>query len=308
MHDAGAWLHPHIIWEPTLDVERLRHELRERGSLLATWPATEFDATDTDCFTLGEDFWVLQPDVGAVRFRLDTPSLTALPWPNADDSWFRQVVTRSWLPALYPLWGRQVLHASAVLCAVSDAAVAFTGPTHSGKSTTAFGLRRKPGWTALCDDTVAFSVARADGGTRIHLHPLPNEARLRPASAEFYGLPADSASETLTWPSGTPTLRAVYVLEGDEHSRAVAEFTRLRTTDGLPLLLQQAYALSLELPKYNQQLMKDYLALAAGVPLFRLRYRRSFDVADELFAAIEAHLAAVAGVACTPGVPVGDRG
>jgi hypothetical protein len=44
--------------------------------------------------------------------------------------------------------------------------------------------------------------------------------------------------------------------------------------------------------------MKDYLALASRVPVFGLRYRRSFDVAEELFAALDAHLQGELGVAC----------
>ena len=70
---------------------------------------------------------------------------------------------------------------------------------------------------------------------------------------------------------------------------------RLRATEALPVLLQQAYALSFGIPTYNQQLMKDYLALASAVPVFRLRYRQSFETMDALFAAVE-HQLADAGV------------
>ena len=91
------------------------------------------------------------------------------------------------------------------------------------------------------------------------------------------------------------------VLDGDETFTSPAEFTRLRAADALPLLLQQAYALSFKIPKYNQQLMKDYLALATVVPVFRLRYRKRFDVAEELFSAIAGHLATEVGLTCVPG-------
>ena len=61
---------------------------------------------------------------------------------------------------------------------------------------------------------------------------------------------------------------------------------------------QQAFALSFNMAAYNQRLMKDYLALASRVPAYRLRYRRSFDVAEALFSAVEAHLQAELGLAC----------
>ncbi len=292
----APWVDPTIDWQPTLSIERQLADLRSAGDLLVTWPATEFEQTDTDCFKAGDDLWIWQPDVGAVRFRLDTPHLTAWCWPGANPAWFRQVVTRSWLPAIYPLWGRQVIHASAVQCRATEVCVAFTGPTHAGKSTTAYALQRRSGWRALADDTVAFSIA----GPLPALHPIPNEARLRPASAAFFEV--DQPPAEVPWPGGNPVLAAIYVLEGDPTLSRPAEFAPLRASEALPLLLQQAYALSFKIPKYNQQLMKDYLALAAAVPVFHLRYRRSFDVADELFSAIEGHLAEAAGVTCP-----GDR-
>lgn len=305
MPDAASWALPAIDWASPLDAAGLTQPARPGTVPLVTWPPAEFETTATDCFRQGDQIWIWQPEVGAVRFSLSEPRLTAFIWPGADADWFRQVVTRSWLPAIYPLWGRQVLHASAVTCTASAATVAFTGPTHAGKSTTAYGLSRRPGWRLLGDDTLAFSISPVgtDQPPAVLLHPIPNEARLRPASAGFYGLADEETSLALEWPGGSPHLRAVYVLEGDDAFGPTAEFERLRAADGLPFLLQQAYALSFGMPKYNQQLMKDYLALSAAVPIFRLRYRRSFDVAEELFAEIEAHVASETGTPCLPGAP-----
>lgn len=297
MLGADAWVEPSIDWLDLLDVPSVHAHLSAHAELLARWPATEFDPTTTDCYREGDQIWIWQPEVGAVRFSLSAPHLTAWLWPGADPSWFRQVVTRSWLPAVYPLWGRQVLHASAAMCSATGETVAFTGPTHAGKSTMAFGLARRAGWQLLADDTVAFSLMRADRPdlSQVALHPIPQQTRLRPATADYYGV-SEASSEAITWPGGQPALRAIYVLEGDEQFTAPAEFTRLTPGDAVPLLLQQAYALSFGIPKYNQALMKDYVALAATAPAFRLRYRRSFDVADELFAAMERHVRDVAGI------------
>lgn len=294
--DAASWTLPRIDWGAPLDAAA---SPPSGASLIARWPPTEFEQTATDCFILDDQIWIWQPEVGAVRFSLYEPTLAASLWPGGDADWFREVLHRSWLPAIYPLWGRQVLHASAVVCQRAGAAVAFTGSTHAGKSTMAYGMGARPGWRTLCDDTLAFSICRErhQVGSEVLLHPLPQEIRLRPASAEYFGV-ADRPATTLDWPMGTQSLRAVYVLDGGDTFELPPSFERIRATEGLPALLQQAYALSFGIPKYNQQLMKDYLALASSVPVFRLRYRRSFDVMDVLFAAVERHLAAEGLVAC----------
>jgi len=70
----------------------------------------------------------------------------------------------------------------------------------------------------------------------------------------------------------------------------------------LPLLLQQAYALSFKIPKYNQELMTAYAQLAASVPAYRLRFQRSFAVAGALFDAIDRHAAAELNLQTSAGV------
>ena len=114
-------------------------------------------------------------------------------------------------------------------------AVAFTGPTHAGKSTTAYGVGRREGWRPICDDTLAFSVNRTAGSGGVRLHSIPNDSRLRPASAEYYGV-SDRPQETLEWPDLDLHLKAVYVIEGDEHFEQPAEFSRLRGAEALPRL------------------------------------------------------------------------
>ncbi len=296
MSGLAEWLHAQLDWAGLLNLSTHSATWRAGATHLVTWPATEFDPNETDCFTIGDQIWIWQPEVGAVRFSFEEPRLHAYRWPGADEDYFRQVVSRSWLPAIYPLWGRQVLHASSLVCPVTGDALAFIGPTHAGKSTTAYGVARRGSWRRLSDDTIGFSIVSG----RPHLHPLPNESRLRPASADYYGV-EPLTREPISWPAGPVCLKGVYVLEGDESQLEAAAFTALRAADALPALLQQAFTLSFELPKYNQQLMKDYLALVSAIPVFRLRYRRRFDAAEELFASIEAHAASVAGVSCPAG-------
>jgi hypothetical protein len=297
--DGGAWTEPSTEWCAPLDEAALTGRLANEGELLTTWPAAPFETAPTDCFKLGQDYWITQAGVGAIRFSEREPRLSAFPFPGNNPPWFQQVVTRSWLPAIYPFWGRQVIHASAARLTGTQDAVAFTGPTQAGKSTIAYGLGQYRGWGQLTDDTLAFTSSAVDG---IRVYPLRNEARLRPATAAYFGRSGE-AFESVEWSDGPFALRAIYVLDGDERLDGVAEFSRLRAGEGLPLLLQQAYALSFEIARYNQLLMTDYAHLAASVPVFRLRYRRSFDVAAELFHAIDRHAETTVGLRIHAGRP-----
>ena len=130
-----------------------------------------------------DQYWIAA-SVGAVQFTALDPRLSAFPFPDSDTSWFREVVQRAWLPAIYPFWGRQVIHASAAGPAHTTDVIAFTGPTLAGKSTTAYAMGRRPGWRLISDDTLAFTTPPGDG---IRLHPIRNDARLRPASAHYFG-------------------------------------------------------------------------------------------------------------------------
>jgi hypothetical protein len=288
--DPNSWVEPTVEWLAPIDAPALHERLTRKGELLTTWPATPFETTATHCFRLDDHYWISQMGVGAVSFNTSAPRLSAFPFPDGDPSWFRDVIRRSWLPAIYPFWGRQVLHASAVAARDTGGAVAFTGLTHAGKSTTAYGLGRRDGWRLLADDTVAFSPSKHGGERDIHLYPLQNEIRLRPASAEYF-TPSPQSIGPIEWPEGKLRLRAVYLLDGEAECDSPVEFTRLRSAEGLPLLLQQAYALSFEIPTYNQKLMSDYARLAASVPMFRLRFHRSFAAAGDLFVSLDAHIA-----------------
>lgn len=288
MLDAESWSEPEVVWSAPADLAAIIERLSGYGELLAVWPPAPTESTSTHCTKIGDECWIVQPGVGLARFRTDAPRLSATPANDGNPDWFREVVTRSWLPAIYPFWGRQVLHASAVALA-NDNVVAFTGPTHSGKSTTAYALGRRPGWRLVADDSLAFAWSPIERAIRIHR--LQNEARLRPASAEYFGHEA-WRREDVAWPAGRLTLRTLFVLEAGDAADPPATFTRLTASESLPLLLQQAFALSFAIPEYNRQLLTNYAQLAA-VPAFRLRYRPSFDAAATLYDAIEAHVASV---------------
>jgi len=281
------WNEPTVRWQAAIDSVAHHERLTGEGELLATWPPAPFETSATDCFRVAEEYWIWQPGVGGLRFRRTLPECDAFPAVDVDRVWFERVVTRSWLPAVYQLWGRQVLHASAVCWNETGAVVAFAGPSQAGKSTFAYGLGKRPGWSLICDDTLAFSFNHHPVA-QLTLHPLQNDARLRPASARYYGTDFPP-SDVVRWPARPMTLRRVYFLTGDEAEPRAVAISPLNAADSYRRFLEQAHALTLKIPQHNQRLMTDYLELASRIPAFRLIYRKSFDVIEEVLDAIEQH-------------------
>ena len=278
----GPWTEPRVEWQRGTDSVRHYQYLVNGAELLTRWEPAPFERTPTDCFRLGEDFWIWQPGVGGIRFRAADPSFAAYPSETVDPDWFEHLIERSWMPAVYQVWGRQVLHASAVAHTDSGGVLGFTGPSGAGKSTIAYGLGQRAGWTHVADDTLAFSVETG----RILLHPLKNDARLRPATAAYHGR-SDAPLQPIAWPDRPIVLSRLFVIAGDDKLPADVAVESLPAGESYTLLLQQANSFTLQVPLFNQQLMRDYLALTAAVPVFRLTYRRSFDCMDAILDAIE---------------------
>lgn len=280
----ALWTEPTLHWQSAVDSVSRHRELVLQGELLTRWPALPFETAPTDCLKIGSAFWIWQPGVGGIRFTDEQPTCDVYPDVQGDRDWFTRVITRSWLPAAYQVWGRQALHASAVARVDQQRAIAFSGPSGAGKSTLAFALARRPGWGHLCDDTLVFSCRQG----AVDLHPLQGTIRLRPATAAFFS--AEPEAEAGAWPSVPLTLSTIYFVRvAEDDSAPAATIAPLRAFESYPKLLSEANSITLSIPLYNQQLMRDYLHLVANVPAFLLSYRRSFDVIDEILDVIEDH-------------------
>jgi hypothetical protein len=297
-HAVAAWIDPVVRWEQGMGCAAHYAWLLRNGVLLARWPAAPFEVSHTDCFALDDDYWIWQPGIGGIRFRGERPEVTAYSTRSVDDGWFTYLVSRSWLPPVYQVWGRQVLHASAVVHEATGHVVAFAGPSGAGKSTVAYGLSQRAGWRQVCDDTLAFSCGGDDGrDADVTLHHLENDARLRPPTAAYFGM-SGRPHERVRWPSQHLRWHRVYFLESTEAETLPDRphrLTTLRPAETYRNLLEQAHAFTLAVPSHNQRLMRDYLAVAAAVPAYRLTYRRSFDVIEQIFDTVESHALAGAG-------------
>jgi hypothetical protein len=280
---VASWTTPTAHWEPPVNSASHSKWLVEHGELLGRWDPAPFETSPTDYYRVDAAYWLWQAGVGGLRFSADAPAYFACPCEGADLAWFRQVVTRSWLPAIYQVWGRQVLHASAVMSVARSEVTAFVGPSGAGKSTLAYGLGLREGWRMVADDTLAFAVASGS----VSLFPLRQEVRLRAPTAAHYGKTGETF-ETLSWPSQTVSLARLYFLRPDVALDATTRIAPMSAAESYRLVLEQAFALSLNIPEHNRDLMLDYVALAAA-PAFQLTYQPSFDVFDRVLDEVEAH-------------------
>lgn len=281
----AVWIDPTIRWTDEITQQEHFERLSRNGEMLAAWPPAFFERTPTYCVRLADHYCVWQPDVGGMLAAAAEPALTLHPFPETDRSFFWTLVSRSWLPVVYPLWGRQVLHTSAVI-RTDGVVIAFAGESGVGKSTTAFALAQRPGWKMLADDTLAFSLA-PDTPVSIRLHPLRLQSRLRPDAAFHFGKPP-GVEESFSWPDDLPMLKSIYILNGVT-GPARPTVDRAALAESYAFVLRQAHAMSLSDAALNQQLMSDYATLAATVEVFRLTYRKSFDCLNETLDCIESH-------------------
>jgi hypothetical protein len=125
-------------------------------------------------------YWMAWPRLATYRFSVSDPFVTAFAEPSAPIDIIWDTYRRSVLPMAMQVRGREALHASAVVS--RQGVVAFCARSETGKSTIAFGLRRR-GFPQWSDDGVVF----APGATSVLSLPLPFEVRLRPGSRELLG-------------------------------------------------------------------------------------------------------------------------
>ncbi|MGQ0734851.1 MAG: hypothetical protein ACT4QD_14500, partial [Acidobacteriota bacterium] len=90
----SEWAQPLVSWQSGVDSSAHHRHLLAHGELLATWPPAPFESTPTDCFKLGDDYWIWQPGVGGIRFRGDQPECLAFPSETVSQDWFEHLVSR----------------------------------------------------------------------------------------------------------------------------------------------------------------------------------------------------------------------
>jgi hypothetical protein len=197
-----------------------------------------------------------------------------------------QDVYRRWaLPLILQALDLEVLHASAVRGPTG--VVGFCGDSEAGKSTLAYGLSRR-GYPAWADDALALWVF--EGSARAV--PLPFALRLRHASAAFFGCDARGPLGSPPSPAITEQgsrLVTLCVLERRDISDVAVEVevSRVSGVAAFAAIAAHAYCFSLKDEARRHRMVERYLALAARVPVLRVRYGSDLMRLSELIDAVE---------------------
>lgn len=234
----------------------------------------------------GRWHWLHVLGAGSYRFEATEGPTLVVPDEGAARSTVLDAFYRIVLPMVLQARGREALHASAV--ELPHGVLALCAPRETGKSTLAFGLQRR-GHPAFADDAVVF---RAEPG-RATVTRVPFAFRLRPASAEHFGHAArDLVRVTEDAPPREAPLAALGVLERfpDEPGSTAVRVERLPSAEAFRALLPHAYCFGLRDEARKGRMMRQYLALAAAVPVLRVRFRPGLErlpaILDELERAV----------------------
>jgi hypothetical protein len=212
-------------------------------------------------------------------------------------STLRHLVIDQLVPHLLRADGEVVLHASAV--ALDGAALAFLGPSGSGKSSLAGGFVRA-GAELLADD---FLVVREQEGCYTTTAAYPG-LRLWPDSAAHLagdpGLLAEVAdyNDKQRWavapraPGTSVPLAALLVL-GDapqDDADPVCQLGVVHGGDAFTLLYGQAFRAARSGRAGQEAELDWFVRLARRVPVVLVEHRRAYDVLPEVVAEIRAAL------------------
>lgn len=227
--------------------------------------------------------------LGTFRFTVDSRDVHFHPDPGVDRAWAADAFTRLIQPLILQAQGLPALHGSAV--ADADGAIVFCGLSGHGKSTLAYALAGRPGFSQLADDAV---VLRPDGPTAFVVTPLPFRPRLRPPSAAVLQPPGHDTAGGRPSTFHESPLRAVVVLSqlsSDEGSADAPRMTPVAPATAFRLLLTHAHCFDEADRDAMRAMVQHYFALAETVPVITLAYRPDFAalprLVDTLLAALD---------------------
>ena len=236
-------------------------------------------------YTVSAQHWMHFPGVGTYRFSRRSDEVIAFAELSARLDWLRETFYRSVLPMALQVFGKEVLHASAVETRYGT--IAFCAISESGKSTVAYGLSRR-GHPLWADDAVVFETS--DRG--VWAHPMPFEIRLRPASAQYFRFSKTDADNPTSYDFVSQVnvkpapLAAVCLLERGDRLEPI-RIHRILPIHAFPAVLSHAYCFSLQDMERKRRMMHAYLALVREVPVFTIRFSTGLEALPELLESIE---------------------
>jgi len=229
-------------------------------------------------------YWASLPGIGSYRVEPDGAVL-AVPEPTASYSLVVDAYRRTVLPQALQFFGREVLHASAVVG--PSGVVGFCAYSQTGKSTLAFALAKR-GYVPWADDALAFET-----GARVsQALALPFAVRLRPESQEYFAvepLPPEIEPQNgtvITVGAERKPITALCVLSrGAEDEPSAIE--PLEAAEAVTALLPHAYWSTLADEPRKARMVQTYLELANTVSTYAVTISPVLDKLPDLLDALE---------------------
>ena len=223
------------------------------------------------CYEDGDGYHICLYGSGSFAFdrRLSGP-VRGIPEPGVTPEAFQHDFYRKALPFILQWHSWEVLHANGLV--VSGACVALCGDSRMGKSTLAHAWSSRGG-VVFADDTLPFRFE----GSSISVSPIPFRIRARPPARDYFGALNEATSPDADRTHGAATvvgspLQAIYLLERCPEEDGPVQIALVPPQDALPEILRHALCLHLRDRTRNAAMMAHYLALADGVPAYRLSY------------------------------------
>lgn len=244
--------------------------------------------------TLGDEHWLHVLDLASYCFRVNHPKVIAIPRESGRvddiiDRFYRSVV-----PLLLQMRGQTILHGASVQ--TPRGVLALCAHSMTGKSTLAYALQQRgyPLWT---DDALALCVEEH----QVLAQPLPFVLRLRPASAEYFGVAARAVPDANYWNRFTScapqSLTLICLLERSETPRhqPPVQIRRLTPADAYLALFEHLLYFSLDTAQRKELLMRQHLRLMARVPVWKLGFRAGLEYLPSILDALETEILNTAG-------------
>lgn len=235
-------------------------------------------------YPVGDEYWVRLHGIGTFRVA-PNGGVLAFPEPETPFSLVLDAYRRTVLPQALQFFGREVLHASAVV--VNGRVVGFSAYSKTGKSTLAFALAQR-GYEPWSDDALAFDTGPEGARTLA----LPFAVRLRPESRDHFGvdpLPAEERPENGSIDVGATSLplAAICVLRRPDEGTMRPLVEPMPAGEVVSSLLPHAYWASLADSRRKERMLRAYLALAGKIDAFRVTMPGSLDDLPELLDRLE---------------------
>jgi hypothetical protein len=252
---------------------------RGAGRLVNCWRTDEHQ-TFADAVEHHDGYRIEWQGIGVVMFAPKTAAVRLWPALGTSTSAAVAATLQVMQPLLLQVSGFQTLHASAV--SSSSGVLAFCGASGAGKSTLAYALARLPGIAQIADDALVMEIHEdAIVGLSLPFRPRlrgDTRARIECAAARARGTAMGS-------PCSRATLAAIFAVR---QSTDVPGHTirRIRPAAAFSTLLTHAHCVDETNREAVASLIRDYLAVAARVPVYDLAYAPDFSRLGDLQGAV----------------------